>query len=681
MHVTNFTEQLALDFVASTADGLALIDRDLKYIAWNSSLSKITGVAADEAIGKKVFDLFPFLEALGEHDIHRRVFAGESVIVEPRPYNTPKGKTGYFQGHYWPWRNSAGEIVGLFMTIRDVGPSFNRLLFLSELSSELSKVTSAQDTLDITLEFIRRSTGAERGLVVMLTEDKQEIDVVALNNAGTAIEHRERLGINFDIPLTVAIRNNRVVFSPDEKDAQKYSYRHRDYVKDTGDVAAAAVPLIVENEIIGGIAVSYKKAQQFTDEDANYWIAASNLCAQSYARAIQFEKERTARAAAEAANQAKSRFLANVSHELRTPLTVVIGHAELMKNAVERAASTLPAELAARFRKYSERCFNQGVMLARILEDILDLTKIESGSITVKKESVDVTDWLEDVTAIAVQLTANKPVQVKLVQDPTTPKLFATDIVRAKQIVLNLVSNASKFTDSGEIVIHTSGAKSEDQKQMLIIRIQDTGTGIEQSRQKAIFGAFEKSRINKNERGGHGLGLAIATQLAGALGGSLTLLQSSENTGSTFELKLPDLELDQLNSPISSRDHLGSQSLKGKVVLLAEDDQVILDYLTELLKSAGATVLQAHDGSEAIEYALEEKPDVVILDIQMPIIDGFEAAAQLTESLPGTPLIALTAHGLPEHKQRAKKCGFKKLLVKPVDLNALADTILEYSSK
>lgn len=682
MNATEFDAKVAHDLVTCSADGHAAIDLELKYIAWNSSLSKITGVAASEAIGKKVFDLFPFLESVGEREIHKRVFGGETVVVDPRPYSVPeKNRTGHFQSTYWPWKNKDGEIIGLFMAIRDVGQSFNRLLYLSELSSTLSKAVTPQQTLDESLEFLRQSTGAERGLVVLLTDDRQFIEVVALNNAGESITPGERLGVNFDIPLTVAMRENKVIFSPDEADAQKYSYRHRDYVKYTGDVAAAALPLVIEGVVIGGIAVSYKKEQIFTEEDANYWTAASNLCAQSYSRAVQFEKERGARDAAEKASLAKSRFLANLSHELRTPMTVVIGHAELMKSTIEKSAAQIPIDLAAKFKKYAERCFDQGVMLARILEDILDLTKIETGTITLKRELIEVNDWLDDIAAIAAQLASAKNIKVKLKVESSTPKEICNDTVRAKQVLLNLASNAAKFTDVGEIEIDAKGELNSDGKQVLVISIKDTGIGIDKTRHKSMFEAFEKTKIGKSNRGGQGLGLTIASQLATALGGSLKLVESATGKGSIFEFKIPDVGREELGPEQISSDHITNQSLKGAVILIADDDPLILENLGDLLKSAGATILAANDGAEAIEFAVEEKPCVVILDLQMPVIDGFEAARQISESVPDVPIIALSAHGSPEHKELAVECGFTNFLVKPVEFATLVNTILNSKRK
>jgi PAS domain S-box-containing protein len=679
MDATQFSETIAQSLVSSSVDGLAAIDRELTYLAWNSALSAITGVPAAEAIGRKVFDLFPFLEPLGERDIHRRVFAGETVVVDPRPYDVPeKGRTGYFQSTYWPWKDASGDIVGLFMAIRDVGPSFNRLLFLSELSSALAQSTTPQQTLDISLDFLKRSTKGERGLVVMLTENRQELEVVALNNAGDAIKHREVLDLSFEIPLTVAMRENRPVFSPDEADAQKYSYRHRDYVKFTGDVAAAALPLMVEGIVVGGIAVSYKQAQVFTEEDASYWIAVSNLCAQSYARALQFEKERVGRRAAESASKAKNSFLANLSHELRTPMTVVIGSSELMSNELQRSAASLPKPLAEKLQTHAERCFRQGQMLARILEDVLDLSKIESGTIVVHKETIDVSEWLEDVEAIAKQLTAEKPVEVKLVLDPSTPKVIGTDSVRGKQILLNLVGNAAKFTDAGQILIHARGEVDFEGQRFLAVRIEDTGIGIDPSHVASIFNAFEKAKRTKHERGGQGLGLTIASQLASALGGVLRLVESDKGKGSTFEVKFRDLGTDSAMAINTSRAHIAHQTLKGYRVLVAEDEADIRDYLKEVLESAGATVWAASDGREAIEIAVQQTLDVAILDLQMPVIDGYEAAGHLTEAIPTLPLISLSAHGLREHRERAQSSGIKTFLVKPVDLPTLANAILAF---
>ncbi len=680
-----FNPLIAYEHYLASADGLCAIDRELRYVTWNDALARISGVPADEALGKKVFDLFPFLEAVGEREIHRRVFAGESVLADPRPFDVPeKNRRGYFQGLYSPWREKDGTIVGIFMSIRDVGASIDRLLSLRDLSTELSQVTTMQKAFDTTLAFLTRVTGAKRGLIVLFSEDKRNLVLQSEIRMSHAVKKQENVPMDLIMPITLAAKSGQPILVSTLEESAHFDERYLRYLKKTGDVAAGALPLIVEGETIGSLALTYDCEHLFSAEEVHYLLAASNLCAQSYARARQFESEKSARAKAEEADRAKSRFLANVSHELRTPMTAIVGFAELIQNNFELAAFSGDLLRIEKLKGFAGNILKHSLSFKKILDDILDLTRIESGRFHIEREVVLLKPWMDDIAQIARQLAASKPISVELVIEENAPHALWTDPHRSKQILLNLLSNAVKFTDSGRILFRVSSRRTgKIGGRVASIVVQDTGIGMKQM--SNVFEPID-SNARREDRRGSGLGLAIAQRLAHALGGEMQLLKSEPNVGTAFELLLPIDELNEESSHteranqsparMASIGHVQNKTLSGTVILIADDEADVLQYLAETLKSAGAEVIATHDGAEAIEQALMNHVDLFILDLQMPRIDGLEAAKQLRESGFDQPLLALTAHGLPEYQIAAQRAGFEHFLIKPVDLSVLAETIL-----
>ena len=679
-----FDPMIAYEHYLASPAGLCAIDRDLRYLTWNDALARISGVPAEEALGKKVFELFPFLEAIGEREIHRRVFNGESVLADPRPYDVPeKNRKGYFQGLYSPWRDKDGNIIGIFISIRDVGISIDRLLSLRDLSTELSRVTTLPKTFDTTLNFLTRMTGAKRGVISILSDDKKELVTqsrIGLEPTNPAVE---RLRIDLPLPLAVAARTGQPVLLSTLDEVFAFSSEFGNYLKSRGDSACGAFPLVVEGESLGSMAVAYEKEHRFSAEEVSYMLAACNLCAQSYARARQFEREKAARAKAEEADRAKTRFLANVSHELRTPMTAIVGFAELIKNTFADSVRSGDSAKIEKLESFAGNILKHSLSFKKILDDILDLTRIESGQFRIEKEVVALQPWLNEIVLVANQMATEKPIAVELVLDRDTPRSLLMDPIRAKQIMLNLLSNAVKFTDEGRILIQVGAGEIPSGRSAVRIVVQDTGIGM-----RSDSGGNEPfaTPLIASDRRGSGIGLAIARRLAQALDGSLRLLKTAPMEGTSFELLLPVERTESSLSPIAtvavetsrteSLKHVQSKSLAGITVLVADDEADVLLYLCESLKSAGAKVIAARDGAEAVELALTNKVDFFLLDLQMPRLDGFEAAGQLRASGCLQPLLALTAHGLPEFQSAAQKSGFGQFLVKPVELSSLVDTIL-----
>ncbi|MDJ0643874.1 MAG: ATP-binding protein [Erythrobacter sp.] len=381
-----------------------------------------------------------------------------------------------------------------------------------------------------------------------------------------------------------------------------------------------------------------------------------------------------ARRHAENAARAKSEFLANMSHEIRTPMNGVLGFAELM----------LRGELDEEQRRHTQMIVESGRSMMLLLNDILDLSKIEAGQITIDLTPVDIEATIRDCVALH-RLTAEKKGLALSVERECdgadyTPPWMATDGLRLRQILLNLIGNAVKFTENGQI--HVSYATQKDQFR---VRIADSGIGISPSRLETIFKPFTQAESDTARRfGGTGLGLPISRQLAELLGGFIDV-ESEPGVGSCFTLTLPATPARPDCAPADDIGDSPNMFEPGDLpqsarILLAEDHDVNRELAVEMLERCGQSVAIAHDGNEAISLVIDsfvrDKPfDLVLMDIQMPGCDGYAATRAIrAEGIhPNTlPIIALTANAFPEDIAASRDAGMQAHLAKPLDFAALA---------
>ncbi|MGB7370403.1 ATP-binding protein [Erythrobacter sp.] len=382
---------------------------------------------------------------------------------------------------------------------------------------------------------------------------------------------------------------------------------------------------------------------------------------------------------AEQAGRAKSHFLANMSHEIRTPMNGVLGFAELL----------LHDDLKPEHRRNAEMIVRSGRSMMMLLNDILDLSKIEAGRVAIDMAPVDLVDMISECTALKQPLAREKDLDLVAARcDPpegSTPAIASdrpfvvTDGLRLRQILLNLVGNAVKFTDSGGIEVRYWAAAEE-----FVIEVRDTGMGIDAARVAAIFDPFTQAEGDISRRfGGSGLGLAISRQLAQLLGGSITV-ESEPGQGSCFRLSLPAIYVDgaeyELGEPETPEPAALPQSSR---ILLAEDHDVNRMLALEMLERCGQSVAVAHDGNEAIAMVMEsmmrgEPFDLVLMDLQMPGCDGLAATRAIREegiSSARLPIVALTANVFPEDIADARKAGMQAHLPKPLVFSDLARTL------
>ena len=376
---------------------------------------------------------------------------------------------------------------------------------------------------------------------------------------------------------------------------------------------------------------------------------------------------RESRRRAQEANQAKSAFLANMSHEIRTPLNGVVA----MADALARA------DLRPREHEMAEVIRSSGKTLERLLSDILDSAKIESGQITVEHAPFHLGEAVHDITTLWRLRAEEKDVLLEERIDPALNRVVDGDAVRVRQILANLVSNALKFTSHGRITLTVATSAGDRVR----FEVRDTGIGFDDEQKARIFTRFQQADGSITRRfGGTGLGLAISRDLARLMGGTLDC-DSTPGEGSTFwfEIPLPPAEAETAEAapaPVERAD-LASMPLK---VLLADDHPANRKVIEVMLSQTAMALTAVMDGAEAVRAYGDEDWDLVLMDMQMPVMDGLTAtreirALEMERGRTRTPVLMLTANALDEHVQAGREAGADGHLAKPITLAGLFEAM------
>ena len=384
------------------------------------------------------------------------------------------------------------------------------------------------------------------------------------------------------------------------------------------------------------------------------------------------------------ADRAKREFLAKMSHEIRTPLSIILGHTKLLKAKNQSGVAPQPNSLDIIQRN--------GEYLLAIINDILDFAKIESGQINIERSPCTLIELLQNIQAVLSLTAMRKGLRLNLDIDPLVPVVVMTDSLRLQEILINLIENAIKYTQHGQVTLRVAATEQPNEHQPsdynISFQVIDTGPGITDEEKEAIFEMFYQSRDSRTDGVGLGIGLAICKRLATLMQGTLSV-ESKLNVGSIFTLTLQNVSAVELAKPVlatpeplplkasnsSSSSHSAAEltikALSGIHILVTEDNQDVRELLCEFLTEAGATIVCATNGREALNRVVEESFafDVILMDIRMPIMDGHTCMIELRKLGYSGPIVAITAHSMQSDIDECFAAGCSDYLTKPIQFD------------
>ncbi len=376
-------------------------------------------------------------------------------------------------------------------------------------------------------------------------------------------------------------------------------------------------------------------------------------------RALRRERGR-----AEALNQARARFLANMSHELRTPLNGMVGMSDFL----------LSGQVGAEQQEAIEIIRASALSLDVIINDILDLTQVEEGRVPIELKAFDVRTLMEQVVGLYATRAATAGLELKMQVAADVPTVLVGDQTRIRQVASNLVNNALKYTKKGSVALSLAVGDASVKPVRYRFDVKDTGAGISPEQRANLFLRFHRGA--DHDEPGHGLGLAICRGLVELMGGQLDV-ESTVGEGSTFWFELPLAAAEALEPEVGKEIPMPSAPI---LALVVEDDRFNQIVARRLLERAGCKVVVADNGRDGVQRVADQRPDVIFMDVQMPIMDGLEAARQIrkNDGAGSLPIIGLTASSVAGARQRCMEAGMDGYLQKPVQLSAIIDALVEY---
>ena len=465
-------------------------------------------------------------------------------------------------------------------------------------------------------------------------------------------------------------------------------------IDDSRRLSELAVPIIHQQQVIGVLDSEHPELDFFTDDHAELLATIASLASTRIDTAIAMERLESiieqlrateyrlevkaselqqAKQKAEQASAEKSLFMANMSHEIRTPMTSIVGYADLL---------TRPDKTEEEKYAWTEQVRRNADHLLGLVNNVLDLSKIESGELSLDISHCQLDSLISDVYSLMQPHAEEKKLGFAVECRGPLPLAINTDAIKLRQALVNLISNAIKFTDTGKISLGLSSTANIGTGQLdLLISIEDTGIGIEAENLDRIFQPFTQEKKESSMKIGTGLGLSISRNFAQLLGGDLEV-QSEAGQGSTFIMQIACGSLDEivcvaphlfnLDAGRKNKQKVADVSLDGINVHLVEDSMSIALLTRHLLQEAGASVSHSVNGKLGVEDILSsfdsgQPPDLILMDMMMPVMDGYTAVAKLREMGVGTPVVAMTAFGLLDDREKCLQAGCDLYISKPIN--------------
>lgn len=696
--------QSFLDSVVENIPNMIFVKdaKDLRFVRFNRAGEKLLGYTREELLGKNDNDFFPPEQANFFTENDRRVLEGGVAVDIPEENIATKTGMRFLHTKKIPISDKEGVpqyLLGISEDIterklaeqqklhllqaqaarEEAEKTAHRLAFLSDASAALSTSLDV-DVMLTSFAQVLLAEMADWCIIDLVPEDGSTIpEFIALhrdpNKTALAQEWRRRSPISDRKPYGAGhvLRTGQAELAhqiTSDQLKQAMPNEMKELLEKIGVASSIVVPIKSYGRSLGALSFVSSTPQRLYDE---FDLSLAHDLAKRVSYAV--ENARLFNRAQEA-SRAKSAFLANMSHEIRTPLGAMIGFAELLTESQQATTDEL---------KSAATIARNGRQLLHIVDEILDLSKVESERITIEKIPFSLKKLIQEVRSLLELKAQEKSLTLEIATAPDCPERIITDPTRLRQILINVIGNAIKFTESGDVRVdlRCSPQKGKPKHCLLEFTVTDSGIGINEQQERKLFQPFAQADESTTRRfGGTGLGLFLARKLARLLGGDLRLGQSHPGRGSQFIITIEGEISAEAPSQKARKAPEKTEEKKlnatNNLILVVDDAPDNRALLRHFLTRMGYRVDVAENGTIAVEKALNGEFDLVLMDIQMPGMDGFEALKSLRQKDYEQPIVALTAHAMKGDRERCLQEGFDDYLSKPIDKDRLQKVLNDH---
>lgn len=656
----------------------SLISIDGTHVRWNKNHRKVTGYSKQEYKQMDAFDFFSKDEKKEIINELSQLKEKGEINLETKLLTKSGQEIPYFLSGVKIFINNEEYLAGTGIDISErkllenqLKKSKEHVEALYHVSKQLSSTLSLKGVLDRVLSELKNVLSFDSASVQVLKGDYYEIiSVIGFPNSEKVLNQRFRADMD--------------TFSKAEKDPKKpviikdvrSHYRFNDLSKNKKIRSTMGIPLIIDDDYIGRITLDKNEVNHFNLEHVRQVSAFASNAAIAVKNAKLFEELEKSKIEATKANKAKSNFLANMSHEIRTPMNAILGFSEILSHHIEDTTQL----------EYLDSIRSSGKTLLTLINDILDLSKIESGKFDFNYQAVNINKLIQETIKMLSLKASEKGLQLGMLTSSTVPNNLQLDELRIKQILINLINNAIKFTEKGSVKIEVACENISKGTLDLLLKVKDTGISIPKKYHEKIFHAFDQMDMQDDRKHeGTGLGLTITQQLINLMNGSIAL-ESKQGKGSTFTITLRNIKINSDEIETEEKIDLGSESIQFEqaTVLIVDDIKTNRDILKEYMRFYSFDIIEAKNGQEALNTIEKHNPDVVFLDLRMPVMDGFETIEIIKNNSEWShiPIVAITASVFNEDEQKVIDKGFHGYIRKPaseMDVQQILKKHLKYT--
>ncbi len=644
---------------------LAVIEYDAHHYirTWNPAAERIFGYRAEEVIGKHTTLLIPEEERKQVSSVIRKLEKRQGGERNTNRNITKDGRLIDCEWYNTPLVDETGALIGIASLVQDITDRVQAQKELLQYKDHLEELVQQRTAKLAESEAILRKNAAE----ISDLYNRAPCGYHSINGERTIvrINDTELEWLGYSREEIVGKKKITDLLTPAEQ--ERFKTGQADFAR-TG--VAQNVESVMVRKDGSYLPVLLNASAQF-DEQGNFLETRATLVDNTHLLNTRMALNE-AKEAAEAANRAKSAFLANMSHEIRTPMNAILGFTQLLLR---------DPRLLADQKLHLETINRSGEHLLKLINDVLEMSKIEADRVTLNPTTFDLPALVADLETMFRVRTDAKNLSLEVELSPSLPRVVKADEGKLRQILINLVGNAVKFTQAGGIRWRMWATPIPGNRLQLVAEVQDTGPGISPGEMGVLFSPFGQTRSGTDAGGGTGLGLAISSRYAQMMGGKLTAA-SDLSRGSTFrmEVEIQEGKVEEALTSLQTRRVIGLKpGQKAFQILVVDDHEENRQAISELLRSVGFVTHEATDGEAAIHAVTDLKPDLVLMDIRMPGIDGLEATQRLksSEASRQIPIIAVTANAFADDRDAALRAGANGYIRKPFKENELFDAIAQ----